>query len=214
MAAWYVAGYDPGGDGTHGLAVLRVRATRIVSIQTYLLPTVEGVLSRLGSEGKLLALGVDTLTCWSTGVSGWRPADRWLRKTYPEVRASVISPNGLFGSMGLGGMGVIVETRRAAPDLFVTETHPKVLYWCLGHTRYAFGSSRAAMNAQLSEWTSCPMSCESEHEWDAAVSAWVALQGLMGRWQHDLHALPPAPGERIIAPAGPTVYCWPVSGVG
>lgn len=210
MAAWYVAGYDPGGDGTHGLAVLRVKATRIISMQTFVLDTVEDVLARLFSEGKLLALGVDTLTCWSTGHSGWRPADRWLRQTYPEVRSSVVSPNGLYGSMGLGGMGAMIEVRRAAPDLFITETHPKVLYWSLAGTRHAFSTSGSAMNAQLSDWTKCALSCASEHEWDAAVSAWVALQGLMGHWQHDLHALPPAPGERLITPAGPTVYCWPV----
>jgi hypothetical protein len=210
MAAWYVAGYHPGGDGTHGLAVLRVKATRIISIQTFVLATVEDVLTRLLSEGKLLALGVDTLTCWSTGGSGWRPADRWLRRTYPEVRASVVSPNGLYGSMGLGGMGVLLETRRGAPDLFVTEAHPKVLYWALAGVRYAFRTSGTIMNAQLSDWTTCALSCESEPEWDAAVSAWAAFQGLMGRWQHDLHALPPAPAEHLIAPAGPTVYCWPV----
>jgi hypothetical protein len=210
MAAWYVAGYDPGGDGTHGLAVLRVKATRIISIQTCLLGTVEEVLTRLLSEGKLLALGVDTLTCWSTGVSGWRPADRWLRRTYPEIKASVVSPNGLYGSMGLGGMGVILEARRGAPELFITETHPKALYWGLCGTRYAFRTSSPAMNAQLSDWTTCSLSCQSEHEWDAAISAWAAFQGLMGRWQHDLHALQPAPAERLIAPAGPTVYCWPV----
>ena len=210
MATWYVAGYDPGGDGSHGFAVLRVKATRIISIDTFVLATVEEVLTRLLSEGKLLALGVDTLTCWSTGASGWRPADRWLRRTYPEVKTSVVSPNGLYGSMGLGGMGVIIEARRAWPNLFVTETHPKVLYWSLCGARYAFDASGAAMNAQLSDWATCSLSCKSEHEWDAALSAWVALQGLMGRWQHDLHALPPAPAERLIAPAGPTVYCWPV----
>jgi len=36
-----------------------------------------------------------------TGPGGWRPADRWLRETYPVIRNSVMPLNGLAGSMSL-----------------------------------------------------------------------------------------------------------------
>ena len=66
-------------------------------------------------------IGVNTLTAWSTGRAGWRPADRWLRYRYPEVRNSVASPNSLFGSMALNGMSVLMSLRtiqrfRGSPD--------------------------------------------------------------------------------------------------
>lgn len=131
-----IVGYDPGGNGRHGLAILLVRDGAPVELETLTLETAEDVASRLESLGVLIGLGVDTLTCWSTGPSGWRPADRWLRHRYPEVENSVASPNSLLGSMGLGGMAVLIATRQTHTSTTVTETHPKVLCWHLLGKKY------------------------------------------------------------------------------
>ena len=69
-----VVGYDPGGNGNHGFACAKIRNGNIVGpVATKTLPTAEDVVrSILGGE-KPLGIGVDTLTCWSTGHAGWRP---------------------------------------------------------------------------------------------------------------------------------------------
>jgi len=41
----------------------------------------EEVVTYFESLPAIDGIGVDTLTCWSTGGGGWRPADRWLRGT-------------------------------------------------------------------------------------------------------------------------------------
>jgi len=83
-------GYDPGGNNCHGLAELHVENGKATRLVTTTLGTVENVVSYLESLRSLTALGVDTLTCWSTGPSGWRPADRWLRQRYPQAKNSVV----------------------------------------------------------------------------------------------------------------------------
>ena len=129
-----IYGYDPGGDGKHGLAQLTIREGKAASLEVSLEQNTDEVLKKIESGRQPLALGIDTLTAWSTGTCGWRPADDWLRRQYanqPRVALSVVSPNGLFGSMGLNGMAIAIECRRHWPKLFITETHPKVLYYAL-----------------------------------------------------------------------------------
>jgi hypothetical protein len=138
-----IIGYDPGGNGNHGFAKLVVEKGIVREAKTETLQTTEQVLQVVEGETSLIGLGIDTLTCWSTGKSGWRPADRWLRKSYIEVQKSVISPNGLYGSMVLNGMAVLVLLRTHQPDLFITETHPKILFWFLTHERYDYENKKA-----------------------------------------------------------------------
>jgi hypothetical protein len=204
-----VIGYDPGGDGTHGLAILRLEAGRAVSTTTVLCETAEEVISRVSSMGQVLALGTDTLTCWSTGRCGWRPADRWLIAKYPKARKSIVSPNGLYGAMGLNGMAVLISLKTCHPTAQLTETHPKVLYWGLAQQKYDWSGRSTEMSQELSNWLLCGVRVKSEDEWDAALSAYAAMQGLIGRWTFDLHTLPTYKGERLITPAGRTHYFWP-----
>ena len=124
-----VFGYDPGGNGKHGLARATVRDGSILNVTTETLHHVEDVVTSILNIETPLGLGIDTLTCWSTGPSGWRPADHWLRRHYRDVQNSVVAPNSLYGAMSLSGMASLVAVRQAFPDIFVTETHPKVLYY-------------------------------------------------------------------------------------
>ncbi len=204
-------GYDPGGDDAHGAATLEVSAQgAVLAASTQLVNTgddARAYFATLLAQGETVGLGVDTLTEWSLGSAGWRPADTWLRQTYPAVRNSVVSPNSIFGSMCLNGMGVVHALRTAHPNLVVSETHPKVLYFALTQTGYDWASSAAQMHkwllAQLG--TTCPVG--TEHEFDALLSAWACMQGVLGRWTRDLHAAPTT--STTIKPAGQTKYFWP-----
>ena len=148
-----VVGYDPGGNGNHGFARATVRDGDIVCVTTKTLQTAKDVVRSILEIESLLGLGIDTLTCWSAGRSGWRPADRWLRQQFLAVKPAIVAPNSLFGAMSVNGMAVQVTVRQALPDIFVTETHPKVLYYARCKQRYDYsGSNASAMNACLSCW--------------------------------------------------------------
>lgn len=125
-----IAGYDPGGNGANGFALLTMKDGKPASISVTTLSNAEAVINKIQTED-ILGLGVDTLSCWRTGNSGWRPADKWLRTRYPAVRNSIASPNALSGSMAINGMSVLIETAKMFNDIALSETHPKVLYYAL-----------------------------------------------------------------------------------
>lgn len=203
-------GYDPGGNDHHGLAILRVETgqPRAIAIETC--ATVEDVLRRIEPIRDLLGAGVDTLTCWSTGPSGWRPADRWMRQQYRhEVARSVTAPNSLYGSMSLSGMSMLCTLRQLEPALAITETHPKVVYSVLWGHRYDYARSARSMDHALSAVLGLAIRTATDHEWDATVAAYSMLCALRGEWAYDLHQIEPRPDERILSPCGPTRYAWP-----
>lgn len=210
-----VIGYDPGGNGKHGFATATVREGALVSVSTKTLRHVEDVVASILDIETPLGLGIDTLTCWGTGHSGWRPADRWLREQYPEVQNSVQAPNALYGAMSVNGMAVLVAVRQTCPGIFVTETHPKVLYHALFKQPYDFdGPNKSDMNKNLNQLLAVQeknVTPQSEHEWDAAISIHAVVKGLKGSWQHDLHARPTDRHERLVQPCGRTEYVWPES---
>ena len=205
-----VVGYDPGGNRKHGLALATVQDGNIVNVTTKTLRNVEEVVSSIFDIEIPLGLGVDTLTCWGTGRSGLRPADRWLREQYPEVQNSVQAPNSLYGAMSVSGMASLVAVRQAIPDIFVTETHPKVLYHAQCNERYDYnGRNTSVMDKHLSRLLAVDVAPQNEHEWDSAISMFAAVRGLHGLWQRDLHALPTDSDERLVQPCGGTAYVWP-----
>lgn len=204
------AGYDPGGNGKHGVALIVAEGGCPVSACCTHVETTEAAIRWFsGQSESLTAIGVDTLTCWSTGPSGWRPADRWLKERYPEVRRSVASPNSLYGSMSVNGMALLVALKAAHPQLLITETHPKVLHWQMEQRPYDFVSNQALMLEILTEQIGFRVDCSSDHDWDAMLSALAALRGVFGQWHRDLHLLPTARDERLVMPCGDTKYFWP-----
>jgi hypothetical protein len=203
-----IIGYDPGGLDANGLATLTVVEGKVIGVQTTTVSCAELAID-LVEQARVVAIGIDTLTCWSTGPGGWRPADRWLRAKYPAVRNSVMPPNGLAGSMSLSGMALLHAVRAARPKIFVTETHPKVLVYGLTRERHDFAGRRQFMDDLVARLLGTDVLTRNDHEWDAALSAFAALEGVAGRWRLNLHDLPTQPGERIVVPAGATHYCWP-----
>ena len=205
-----VVGYDPGGNCKHGLARATVRDGRIVNVTTGTLRTAEDVVASVLEIETLLGLGVDTLTCWGTGKGGLRPADRWLRRRYCAVRKSILAPNSLYGAMSVSGMALLVAARRAFPNVYITETHPKVLWYTLRKQPYDYTDAyTSVMNEYLSSLLAVDASPQNEHEWDSAISILAAVRGLQGAWQHDLHAKPTNRDERLVQPCGRTAYVWP-----
>lgn len=200
--------YDPGGNSSHGVSLVTFKQGRISNVEIHTLKTAEEVISVAINTKELVAVGVDTLSCWSTGHSGWRPADRWLRKKYRVVLHSIASPNSLFGSMGLNGMAVLIYLREQFPNITITETHPKVLYKALTGYKYDYIAHSRDMDEFLSNAMEFNISTNNDHEWDSIFSVYAVCQGLRGIWKRDLHTLP-IESERIIKPCGDTVYWWP-----
>ena len=138
-----IAGYDPGGNGANGLALIFISDGLITRTESDTVETAQNVLNRLLEFDNLIGIGVDTLTQWSTGKSGWRNADLTLRAKYPVVQKSVTPPNSLYGSMALNGMSVLIKLKQYKPSIRITEAHPKVLFHALTGSKYDYGEERA-----------------------------------------------------------------------
>src|SRR3989338_1943112 len=204
-----IAGYDPGGNESNGFAILRIRDGKPASISVKTLTNSEAVINEIQTNN-ILGLGVDTLSCWCTGNSGWRPADLWLRKRYPAVRNSIMSPNTLSGAMGINGMSVLFEAASGSSRIALSETHQKVLYYALTQQKYNYRENGAEMDSFLSDLLGgISVRTSNDHEWDAVISAYVLLMGMTGVWNKDLHELQPEDNSRIVNPCGKTHYYWP-----
>jgi hypothetical protein len=195
-------GFDPGGHRAFGVAMLdrdRVLSATVSSVE-------EATSWAVSTCGGLepVAAGIDTLLHWSDGASGWRPADKRLRMAYPAAQSSILSPNGLFGSMAIGGMALALRLRRRWPDIRLNETHPKVLAFALRGQRH-----RDSDIAAVVEWFVLHSQLDlggyrSGHEFDAVLSAWATQTGLTDGWI-DLVS----DDASLLFPAGKASYLWP-----
>ena len=220
-------GYDPGGEKGHGVAAIKVASGEVADHRVDTKNTVEEVLQWFrtwfqkgepDSFGPVLGIGIDTLTYWSSGWAGWRMADQCLRCAYEKatfsewvqgekkerkIQDSVASPNFLMGAMCLNGMFVLRRLRSTINGLYVTETHPKVLFYALTKIGYRYASTnkkkpkltseedrrRQLMNCWLCLRTGLRHNAEiteNNHEWDALISAWAAFCGRSGKWPLNL----------------------------
>lgn len=199
-------GYDPGGNGKHGVAKLILDSSN--QPQQALWDTVNNVEDAIHWFGnsKPLGLGVDTLTAWSSGRSGWRPADIWLRAQYPFVLSSVINPNGLYSSMTVNGMLLVSVFRSPWPELLVSETHPVVMQYALSLQNANTVAANAVWNSILG--VAQPPIVLQSHAWAALMSTFPIHMFLFHGWTNDLHTLPVPIGERLFHPAKTTKYIW------
>lgn len=227
-------GYDPGGNKDprrrkgHGVAILRVEGVS-VEPDFATLGTVQEVLEwfdEKAAECAIRGVGIDTLTYWSAARSGWRGADLWLRQKYRDVVHSVAAPNSLYGAMSVNGMFVLRRLRCMQPRMFVTETHPKVLYHALRNGEYIYlGDGEVLPDKPKSgveysglqrrnEWlaSECPFAGSSvemptdDHQWDALVSAWAVHVSKPRKWTDLVGHEDPT---MLDFPAGSTEYRWP-----
>lgn len=218
----YLVGYDPGGDNSHGLALCEVVEMdgrwSLQSLQVTTARTVHEAVAWVASMtagARLLAVGLDTLTEWNSGSAGWRPADLWLRKSYPTVRLSVTPPNALYGSMAVNGASFLhlMAPRFQHDGTQITEAHPKVLYHAQTGRKHAWATDRDFMSTWLLQELSLSSTPDvfghEDHTFDAALSLLPALRGLNGDWTLDLHSLLNSKTGDPVRFAGPTHYWWP-----
>jgi len=119
-----------------------------------------------------------------------------------------MSPNTLSGSMGINGMSVLIEVAKKFENIKLSETHPKVLYYALTQQKYDYQLNNNEMDQYLSDKLGIEFETKNDHEWDAVISAYALLMGIVGTWKYNLHKLPLKQG-RIIKPCGKTFYYWP-----
>lgn len=207
-----IIGYDPGGNNSHGLCLLTLEddySPRLVRFRTCSSVSELFEDTWSGAEIDIIGIGIDTLTKWCTAKSGWRPADKWLRDHYPQVKLSVASPNSLYGSMVIGGIGFKGWVADNWPEAVISETHPKVLYYALFGKKYDWAGRSTEMAEELSSLLGIEAKPANDHEFDAALSCWAVLMGLTEKWTLDLHKLPCPEGTEYIEPYGNSVYFWP-----
>lgn len=204
-----IVGYDPGGNDKHGVAALIVENGRPVQLSFATVRNAQAAIDWFTIGEIPLAAGIDTLTVLSTGNSGWRPADLWLRRQYPQVQNSVVNPNYLQGAMSLNGLAVMVSLRGVFEGILISETHPKVLYYRLSGLQYNYRIKHVSMNEHLTQWIGLTINTANDHEWDAALSCFAVLEGISKHWAIDLHQLPTEAGVELVQIGGPSHYYWP-----
>lgn len=205
-----ILGYDPGGNGGHGVAALSVDDSYTpIEIVSETQRTVDAAIGWFSQLVNVAGIGIDTLTKWATGESGWRPADLWLRESYREVALSIAAPNSLRGSMVIGGMVVKGWFHSRHPKALISETHPKVLYFALKNQKYDWERSSGEMLGFLSEQLSISVEARDEHQFDSAMSCYAVLEHLRGHWKKNLHADPSGMCESCVERFGESIYAWP-----
>ena len=151
-----------------------------------------------------LGVGIDAPLWWSSGLSGWRHADRWLICQYPKAKKTVMPINSIRGALLVQGFLFAVEMRRRLPKLPVTEAHPKLLL----HARQReFGALAQDFGLTVDPQI---MREDNDDRRDAILAALAAREGFSGNWARDLAGLPSMDGEQI--PSGrqltPVNYWW------
>jgi phage antirepressor YoqD-like protein len=106
----------------------------------------------------------------------------------------------------------MISLRNVCKKILISETNARALYRFLRGRKYNYAADQVSMNIELAKWLGLPKSktnTKSDHEWDAGLSCYAVLQGMLKRWRIDLHKLPTAVGETLVQPGGPSYYYWP-----
>ena len=222
MTTAFVIGYDPGGEGAHGVAALEVHEENSrwnpVALQVIAARSLRDAVAWLEDgcrDRRIVAAGIDTMTEWNSGSGGWRPADLWQRKKYPIVAKSVMSPNSVYGAMAVNGAAflTLLAPRFRSDDTMITEAHPKVCYFAMTGKEHAWANDSARMVGWLLRelGTDLPAAGFGSKDdcFDAGVSVLAALRGLNGDWGLDLHAVPSDEKAGRVLYFGQTHYWWP-----
>jgi hypothetical protein len=203
-----VLGYDPGGGGAHGGAVISRNTSGECRVKVQTLNNVHHALNWFAEEcnEQPTAAGIDTLLAWPfQNDSGWRCVDTFLRGTYPDVRNSVVSANSLYGAMCVNGMSMAFKLREKWSGITLNETHPKVLYYALTGQVYHFAADRIEWLIQTIGAAN-QYQIESDNEWDALISAWFTLDSILRGTPRDL--LVELQNDQLVYPLDSVHYYW------
>lgn len=203
-------GYDPGGDGKHGVAAVRIAENGSLEVtDRRCMRDAAAVRDWLRSQPSPKALGTDTLLTWTpTGGSRRRPTrqsgracDIALPAHYSAHSNSVIAQNSLRSAMTINGAIVAMAARDVG--LPIVESHPKLL---MRAARHADPEMRDLFAVYDDLCIRAP-----DHEADAVVAAWCASRSVYGRWRWNLYDMDRDSEDSgdLLFPAGEAVYPWP-----
>jgi len=172
-------GFDPGGTGQFGWAVLECPAADIPKLRDagtakHAEEAVSAAVDRLQADDDVVAAGIDSPMYWTP--SGEREADGIVRNAMRScgarnVGGTVQHPNSLRGACVVQGPTAAILLRQCFPDVPITECHPKALVWLL---RIAT-ATRHSRNLTPREFASLFQgSFTCEHERDAILAAYSA----------------------------------------
>ncbi len=197
--AWI--GVDPGGKRSFGVAVLRSDGSAYACCVDCTDEAIEVVRQR--TEGRPAGVGIDAPLWWSSGVSGDRRADQWLRVAYSLSGGQVQAANSLRGAALVQGAMFVQRVRQLFPGVPVTETHPQALLVALGTMDGDAFRNRFSVRLDTEGE-------DIEHERDAVISAVAAREGFEGRWGKDL-SFDRYPSEQDPSRSwlAPIRYLWP-----
>ena len=193
-------GVDPGGANNFGLAILKADGTVHTCSVDHADAAIEVVREHVISTPS--GVGVDSPLWWSSGRSGLRTADTWIRKRHNLQSRNVQAVNSLWGSVLIQGVMFVQRIREIFPNVPVTETHPKAVLKALSRKEW--------QDFFLALQTNVTLNAKPDHERDALISAIAAREGFEGRWPHDL-SLVRDPSEQDTSQywLSPTHYFWP-----
>ncbi len=189
-------GADPGGKGNFGLAFLQNRlVVQLICVDC----ADQAIDAVLRFEQLPLGVGIDAPLWWSSGPSGDRRADQWIRRTFSLSGGQVQAANSLRGAALVQGMMFAHLMRERFPKVPITESHPNAVLRALGQDWESFREAYLD-RAQYAV----------KHERDAIISAVSAREGFLGNWPVDLarkrHSSEQDPERFWLAPIN---YYWP-----
>lgn len=225
-----VLGYDPGGKNKNGAAIIKIYESNRISVEVTTTSsvdeTLEWFIKSAGEQAEVRAIGIDTLLSWSTGKSGWRPMDDWIKdwlrnkekKEAEKVRRSILSSNFLQGAMVVQGMAMAKKLRDKWKGIILNETHPKVQFYAKSLKVYKYDEKDKGR--RIKKWLRVEISDQmdldhfpkmhNEHEWDALYSAWVTLQSIQSKSTPDLLDITNSRASPSMLYPVPSVhYYWP-----
>jgi predicted nuclease with RNAse H fold len=167
-------GADPGGKGNFGITVLTDGKQPEACSVDCADEAIDFVRNRLNQAPA--GVGVDAPLWLSSGRSGDRHADQWLRKRYRLSGGEVQSANSLRGAALTQGAMFVQRIRELFPSVPVTESHPKALIRVMAQNSWSVFAAHFQVNVTPPD----------EHARDAIVAAVAAREAFEGRWTHDL----------------------------
>ena len=189
-----VAGFDPGGKGNNGIALISDSEVRCATVDDARI-AFRWLEERAGHD--LVAIGIDTFLHWE--FADHRPCDTWLRKRYTAVPKSVLHVNSTYGSMVVQGAIFGIEARKFWPSVVLNESHPKVLHYALTGRKIDYAQP-------CLEIFNISINADSEHATDALIAAAVTRRALLA--PQDYHDLCETASNPTY-PAGDAFYWWP-----
>jgi predicted nuclease with RNAse H fold len=197
----------PRGAKAFGVAVLRDDGT----YETNTVSFADEAAQWLGERGhEVVGAGIDAPLWWSSGDSGDRQADQWLRRHYKISGGTVQPMNSLRGAALVQGVMLAVRLRQRQSHLSITEAHPKALLKALWRKASKAGPTWVEVAERFGLQGAVLNDTGGDHERDAVLAAVVAREGSRGVWLRDLAGgrLPCEQDPASLA-WGPVNYWWP-----